>query len=70
MSLARQFRRHALELGAVLFLVVCASAVGAYVLAHQRVRFPWQHVYTIEADFTSARRRSRPARARPSTSRA
>jgi phospholipid/cholesterol/gamma-HCH transport system substrate-binding protein len=54
MSFARQIRRHAIELGAVLFLVVCASAVGAYVLAHQRVRFPWQHVYTIEADFTSA----------------
>jgi phospholipid/cholesterol/gamma-HCH transport system substrate-binding protein len=54
MSFARQIRRHAVELGAVLFLVVCATAVGAYVLAHQRVRFPWQHVYTIEADFTSA----------------
>ena len=54
MSFARQLRRHAIELGAVLFLVVCASAVGVYVLAHQRVRFPWQHVYTIKADFTSA----------------
>jgi len=54
MSFARQLRRHAVELGAVLFLVVCAGAVGAYVLAHQRVRFPWQHVYTIQADFTSA----------------
>jgi phospholipid/cholesterol/gamma-HCH transport system substrate-binding protein len=54
MSFARQVRRHAVELGAVLFLVVCASAVGAYVLAHQRVRFPWQHVYTVEADFSSA----------------
>jgi len=54
MSFARQIRRHAIELGAVLFLIVCATAVGAYVLAHQRVRFPWQHVYTIEADFTSA----------------
>ncbi len=54
LSFARQLRRHAIELGAVLFLVVCAGAVGAYVLAHQRVRFPWQHVYTIKADFTSA----------------
>jgi hypothetical protein len=54
MSFARQLRRHAIELGAVLCLVVCAGAVGAYVLAHQRVRFPWQHVYTIKADFTSA----------------
>jgi phospholipid/cholesterol/gamma-HCH transport system substrate-binding protein len=53
-SVVRQIRRHAVELGAVLFLVVCATAVGAYVLAHQRVRFPWQHVYTIEADFSSA----------------
>jgi phospholipid/cholesterol/gamma-HCH transport system substrate-binding protein len=54
MSLARQIRRHAIELAAVAFLVVTAGAVGAYVLAHQRVRFPWQHVYRIEADFTSA----------------
>jgi phospholipid/cholesterol/gamma-HCH transport system substrate-binding protein len=54
MSFARQLRRHAIELGAVLLLVVCAGAVGAYVLAHQRVRFPWQHVYTIKAEFTSA----------------
>ena len=43
MSFARQLRRHAIELSAVVFLVVCAVAVGAYVLAHQRVRFPWQH---------------------------
>jgi phospholipid/cholesterol/gamma-HCH transport system substrate-binding protein len=54
MSVARQIRRHAVELAAVALLVVCAGAVGAYVLAHQRVRFPWQHVYTIRADFTSA----------------
>ena len=54
MSLARQLRRHAIELAAISFLVVCAVAVGTYVLAHQRVRFPWQHVYTIQADFSSA----------------
>jgi phospholipid/cholesterol/gamma-HCH transport system substrate-binding protein len=54
MSFARQLRRHAIELAAVSFLVACAAVVGAYVLAHQRVRFPWQHVYTIQADFSSA----------------
>lgn len=54
MSLALQIRRYALALAAVVVIMLMAAGVGAYVLAHQRVRFPWQHVYTVQADFSNA----------------
>jgi phospholipid/cholesterol/gamma-HCH transport system substrate-binding protein len=54
MSLARQLRRNAIELAAVLALVLVAIPVGAYVLVHQRVRFPWEDSYRIKAEFSSA----------------
>lgn len=54
MSLTRQIRRYALALAAIVAIMLLAAGVGAYVLAHQRVRFPWQDVYSIQADFTNA----------------
>lgn len=54
MSFGRQLRRYAPQLAAVLGLVVLAVAVGGYVLSHQRLRFPWDDVYAIQADFVSA----------------
>jgi phospholipid/cholesterol/gamma-HCH transport system substrate-binding protein len=54
MSLGRQLRRYAVELVAVLAIFGIALVVGGYILAHQRVRFPWEDVYTIKADFTNA----------------
>lgn len=54
MSFAGQIRRQIRELAAVLVLVLAAAAVGGYVLAHQRLHFPWQSRYTLRADFSSA----------------
>lgn len=54
MSLARQIRRQIRELAAVLFLVVAAAAVGAYVLGHQRLHFPWESRYTLVGEFSTA----------------
>jgi phospholipid/cholesterol/gamma-HCH transport system substrate-binding protein len=53
MSLALQVRRYWRELAAVLGIVVISLAVGSYILSHQRLRFPWEDVYTVKADFTS-----------------
>jgi len=36
-------------------LVACASAVGVYVLAHQRIVFPWQDSYRVRAELVSAK---------------
>ncbi len=54
MSLARQLKRYWVELAAVIAIVVIAAAVGGYILTNQRLRFPWEHVYTVKADFTNA----------------
>jgi phospholipid/cholesterol/gamma-HCH transport system substrate-binding protein len=54
MSLARQIRRYARELAAVIGVIAVGLVVGAYVLAHQRLHFPWQPRYTLAADFSTA----------------
>lgn len=54
MRLSRQIRRYAAPMAAIVVLVVLAGGVGLYVLAHQRVRFPWQHRYTINIELISA----------------
>jgi virulence factor Mce-like protein len=53
-SIGLQIRRYALALGAIIAIMLLAAGVGAYVLAHQRVRFPWQHIYDVQADFSNA----------------
>src|SRR3954454_3428653 len=41
-------------MAAIVAMAIAALAVGFYVLAHQRVRFPWQHRYTVNIELTSA----------------
>jgi phospholipid/cholesterol/gamma-HCH transport system substrate-binding protein len=49
-----QIRRYAAPMAAIVVLVLMAAGVGFYVLAHQRVRFPWQHRYHINIELISA----------------
>jgi phospholipid/cholesterol/gamma-HCH transport system substrate-binding protein len=53
-TLAQQIRRYAAPMAAIVVLVLMAGAVGLYVLAHQRVVFPWQHRYDINIELISA----------------
>jgi phospholipid/cholesterol/gamma-HCH transport system substrate-binding protein len=49
-----RIRRHLVELLAVLALVALAIPISAYILDHQRLRWPWEDVMTLEAEFRSA----------------
>ena len=50
----RQLRLYAPTAIAIAALVALAAAVGGYVLVHQRLTFPWQDRYTIQAAFETA----------------
>jgi phospholipid/cholesterol/gamma-HCH transport system substrate-binding protein len=50
----KQLRAHGWQLLAVLALMAIGVAVGAYVLAHQRLRFPWEDTYRISAELSTA----------------
>ena len=50
----RRVRQHIVELLAVSALVVLAIPVSAYILDHQRLRWPWEEVMTLEAEFRNA----------------
>lgn len=54
MTLATQVRRYARELAAAIALILIAAGVAGYVLSQQRVRFPWEDVYRLSAQFSSA----------------
>ena len=47
-------RRSLIEFLAIVGLVVMAIPVSAYILDHQRVRWPWEKVITLEAEFRNA----------------
>ena len=47
-------RRSLIEFVAIVALVVMAIPVSAYILDHQRVRWPWEKVITLEAEFRNA----------------
>ena len=49
-----QIRTHGWEAAALLAIVLAGLVVGAYVLAHQRLRFPWEDTYTIAAELSTA----------------
>ncbi|HEV3000423.1 MAG TPA: MlaD family protein [Solirubrobacteraceae bacterium] len=52
--MTRRLRAHAGQVGAIAALVAIGVAVGAYVLAQQRLRFPWEDTYTIAAELSTA----------------
>jgi phospholipid/cholesterol/gamma-HCH transport system substrate-binding protein len=49
-----RIRRHFVELAAVLLLVALAVPISAYILDHQRLRWPWEDVMTLKAEFRNA----------------
>jgi phospholipid/cholesterol/gamma-HCH transport system substrate-binding protein len=53
-SFGNQIRRYIVPMTAIIAIAVLALAVGIYVLAHQRVRFPWQERYTVNIELVSA----------------
>jgi phospholipid/cholesterol/gamma-HCH transport system substrate-binding protein len=54
MSLDRQIRRYLPALTALVLMAAAAVGVGFYVLAHQRVHFPWQQRYAIRIELANA----------------
>jgi phospholipid/cholesterol/gamma-HCH transport system substrate-binding protein len=52
--MSKQIRAHGWQLVAVLLLMAAGVAVGGYVLAHQRLRFPWEDTYRIGAELSTA----------------
>ena len=47
-------RRSLVELLAIAALVLIAIPISAYILDHQRLRWPWEDVITLEAEFRNA----------------
>jgi phospholipid/cholesterol/gamma-HCH transport system substrate-binding protein len=51
----RAVRKHLRDFAAIVALAAVAAGVGGYVLAHQRLRFPWQGApFRIKAEFATA----------------
>ena len=53
MSALLQIRRRIGALLAIVGLVVVATVVGLYILNEQRLRFPWDDIYTVRAEFST-----------------
>jgi virulence factor Mce-like protein len=47
-------RRSLVEFLAIVGLIVLAIPISAYILDHQRLRWPWEEVMTLEAEFRNA----------------
>ena len=54
MSLRLNVMRHLRELVAIGAFMLIAAVVAAYIMDHQRMRWPWEDVFSIEAEFESA----------------
>ena len=54
MSFSGQIRRYLVPMTAIVAMAIAALAVAGYILAHQRVRFPWQDRYTVKIELASA----------------
>jgi phospholipid/cholesterol/gamma-HCH transport system substrate-binding protein len=51
----RAIRKHLRDFAAIVALAAIATGVGVYVLAHQRLRFPWEgSPFRIKAEFATA----------------
>jgi len=53
-SFGRQLRRYIPAIAALVAMGTVAAAVAFYILAHQRVRFPWQDRYDLNIALASA----------------
>ena len=51
MKLSGHIRRYLVEMAAVVCFVLIAAVVAAYILDEQRLRWPWEEVMRIEAEF-------------------
>jgi phospholipid/cholesterol/gamma-HCH transport system substrate-binding protein len=47
-------RRYGWQAASIIALVALGVAVGGYILAHQRLRFPWEDTYRIAAELSTA----------------
>jgi phospholipid/cholesterol/gamma-HCH transport system substrate-binding protein len=52
--MTKQLRAHGWQLLAVLALMAVGVAAGAYILAHQRLRFPWEDTYRVGVELSTA----------------
>jgi phospholipid/cholesterol/gamma-HCH transport system substrate-binding protein len=50
----RAIRQNARTFGAIIGLIAIAALVGSYILVHQRLQLPWEHTYTVRAEFVTA----------------
>jgi phospholipid/cholesterol/gamma-HCH transport system substrate-binding protein len=51
----RAIRKHFFDFAAIIGLAAIAAAVGIFILAHQRLRMPWEaKPFTLKADFSTA----------------
>lgn len=50
----RAIRQNGATFAAIVGLIAIAAAVGGYVLVHQRLQLPWEHTYTVRAQFVTA----------------
>lgn len=54
MSLATQLRRNATTIMAIIGLLVAAAAVGSYILVNQRLKLPWEDIYSVRVELPTA----------------
>ena len=54
MSLRRQIRRYMREMLAAIATFVLGLAAAAVILANQNYHWPWEHFYTVRAEFSTA----------------
>ncbi|HEY3020710.1 MAG TPA: MlaD family protein [Solirubrobacteraceae bacterium] len=53
--MTRAIRKHAADFFLIVAVVAAAAGCAAYVLAHQRLRFPWESkTFTLKASFSTA----------------
>lgn len=50
MNLAQQIRRNWVAIVAVLGLLTIAGVVGGYILINQRLRLPWEDIYSVKVE--------------------
>jgi virulence factor Mce-like protein len=54
MSFTRQLRKHFTTLLAVVGLLIIATVVGGYILINQRLKLPWEDIYSVRVELPTA----------------